>query len=60
MKGPKELKNYVSKMRRWFKDSGRKNGHIPSFAWDDLTIFKLERCKKWKSHRKRKHKSNFE
>lgn len=58
MKGPRELKRYVGKLRKWFKRCGRKNGHIPNYAWDDLLIFKLERCKKNYS-RKSKHKTYY-
>lgn len=43
MKGPRELKRYVSRAR----------AHLKAVHWDDLQIFKLERCKKWrKAHRK--------
>gem|GEM_PF-5463145 len=43
MKGPRELKRYVAKNRKLLK----------SRCWDDLVIFKLERCKKWrKAHRR--------
>lgn len=45
MKGPRELKRYVAIMR---KLHGKKNGVIGSWAFDDLNIFKLERCKKWR------------
>lgn len=37
MKGPRELKQYVSKHRKYLK----------RVRWDDLLIFKLSRCKKW-------------
>jgi hypothetical protein len=36
MKGPRELKRYVAKHRDILK----------AWYWDDLQIFKLERCKK--------------
>lgn len=43
MKGPRELKRYVAKRRALLK----------AIHWDSLTIFKLERCKKWrKAHRR--------
>lgn len=35
MKGPKELKRYVSKHRK----------HLKAIYWDDLFVFKCERCK---------------
>lgn len=38
MKGPKELKLYVSRNRKLMK----------AYHWDDLLIFKMERCKKWR------------
>lgn len=44
MKGPRELKRFVAKHRKYLK----------AVRWDCLTIFKLERCKKWKH--KLKHK----
>lgn len=37
MKGPRELKRYVAKYR----------DELKAGQWDDLLIFKLERCKKW-------------
>jgi hypothetical protein len=37
MKGPRELKRYVAKYRE----------HLKACRWDDLLIFKMERCKKW-------------
>lgn len=39
MKGSKEHKRYVSILR---KLRGKKNGVVPSFAFDDLRLFKLE------------------
>ena len=43
MKGPRELKLYTSRFR----------AHLKACPWDDLAIFKLERCKKWrKAHRR--------
>ena len=42
MKGPHELKRYLSIAR----------DHLQAVHFDDLKIFKLERCKKWrKKHR---------
>lgn len=38
MKGPRELKQYVSRNKKLLK----------AYHWDDLLIFKLERCKKWR------------
>lgn len=37
MKGPREMKRYVAKYR----------DHLKACHWDDLAIFKWERCKKW-------------
>lgn len=37
MKGPRELRRYVSKNRK----------HLKACRWDDLLIFKMERCKNW-------------
>lgn len=37
MKGPKEMKRYISKYR----------DHLEACHWDDLAIFKWERCKNW-------------
>lgn len=37
MKGPKEMKRYVAKYR----------DHLKACHWDDLFIFKCERCKNW-------------
>lgn len=37
MKGPRELKNYVARYKE----------HLKACRWDDLFIFKMERCKKW-------------
>lgn len=52
MKGPRELKRYVSILRK-LRGKGRGNGVLGSWAFDDLRIFKLERCKKWrKAHRR--------
>lgn len=43
MKGPRELKQYMSRNR----------GHLKAVRFDDLLIFKMERCKKWrKAHRR--------
>ncbi len=48
MKGPRELKRYVAVMRSLAAKRGHKNGNIPGSWFDDLKIFKLERCRKWK------------
>jgi len=43
MKGSRELRRYVSRNRKLLK----------AYRWDDLAVFKGERCKKWrKRHRK--------
>ncbi|MGN6772637.1 MAG: hypothetical protein ACTHJQ_22725 [Rhizobiaceae bacterium] len=50
MKGPRELKRYVA-VKRARHHKG--NGVLGSWAFDDLNIFKLDRCKKWrKTHRR--------
>lgn len=42
MKGPRELKRYIARNRKMLR----------AYRWDDLVIFKLEKCKKWrKRHR---------
>lgn len=52
MKGPRELKRYVSLLRSQ-RGKKRRNGVIGSWGFDNLKIFKLERCKKWrKTHRR--------
>ena len=43
MKGPKEMKRYVAKNK----------AHLKAIHWDDLAIFKFERCKKWFKRNKR-------
>jgi hypothetical protein len=43
MKGPRELKRYVAIAR----------DHLRAARFDDLKIFKSDRCKKWrKKHRR--------
>ena len=42
MKGPREMKRYISKHRKELK----------ACHWDDLGIFKFERCKKWFKRKK--------
>lgn len=37
MKCPRELKLYVSRYRK----------HLNAIHWDDLFIFKMEKCRKW-------------
>lgn len=50
MKGPRELKRWIAKVRR---DYGKRNGVIGSWAFDDLWLFKLEQDKKFrKVHRR--------
>lgn len=43
MKGSRELKRYVAKYGK----------HLKACKWDDLMIFKMERCKKWFKRNKR-------
>lgn len=50
MKGPRELKNYVARFRKELK----------AIHWDDLLIFKLQRCKKWFKRDKRIKKEDYE
>ena len=50
MKGPKEMKRYVAKYR----------DHLKAIHWDDLAIFKWERCKKWFKRDKRIKKGDWE
>lgn len=50
MKGPKEMKRYVSKYRE----------HLKQVRWDDLAIFKFERCKKWFKRKKLIDGSEYE
>lgn len=48
MKGPRELKRYMSVLRSLgAKRYKQKNGVVPTSWLDDLKLFKLERCKKW-------------
>lgn len=42
MKGPKEMKRYVAKYRE----------HLKACHWDDMAIFKWEKCKNWFSRSK--------
>jgi hypothetical protein len=49
MKGPKELKHYVSKYRK----------ELNKMRWDDLFIFKMEQCKKWFKRDKRIKQEDF-
>lgn len=49
MKGPRELKRYMAIKR---KNEGKPNGVIPGFFMDDLRLFKLERCKKYRNTRR--------
>lgn len=59
MKGPRELKRYVALMRR-HRGKKRGNGVVGSYAFDDLTIFKLERCKKWRTVSRGRRRFNAE
>mgnify|MGYP003610034809 CR=1 FL=1 len=43
MKGPREMKRYIARNREYLKAG----------FWDDLTLFKFERCKKWFKRNKR-------
>jgi hypothetical protein len=43
MKGPRELKRYIAKNRKLLK----------SRRFDDLLIFKLETCKKYRNQNRR-------
>lgn len=60
MKGPRDLKRYMAVLRRLSKKA---NGVIPGSWMDDLNLFKLERCKKWRKQNRRSrdgylHKDN--
>lgn len=50
MKGPRELKVYVARFRK----------ELNRAHWDDLLIFKLERCKKWFKRNKKISKEEYE
>jgi hypothetical protein len=43
MKGPREFKIYVARNRKMLK----------SYRWDDLEVFKADRCKKWRKRHRR-------
>lgn len=50
MKGPRDLKRYMSMLRSL---GSKKNGVLPGYWMDDLYLFKHENCKKWrKVHRR--------
>lgn len=49
MKGPRELKRFVAKHR----------DYLVACRWDDLLLFKLERCKNWYKRNKRVDLSEF-
>lgn len=52
MKGPREQKRYMAILRSL---SRKGNGVVPASWMDDLKLFKLERCKKWrKAHRRQR------
>lgn len=57
MKGSKDHKRYVSVLRSIF---GKKNGVIPAFVFDDLHIFKLETCRKFRKTNRRPRDGYFE
>jgi hypothetical protein len=50
VKGPRELKLYVSRFRKELNA-----GH-----WDDLLIFKLDKCKKWYKRDKQLYKRELD
>lgn len=50
MKASKEYKRYISVVRSFH---GKKNGVIPAFCFDDMKIFKLETCKKFRKVNRR-------
>ena len=50
MKGPKEMKRWIAKVRR---DCGKRNGVIGAWAFDDLHFFKLEVDKKYRKTKRR-------
>ena len=50
MKGPLELKRYIAKYRN----------HLKAIKFDDLLIFKLERCKKFYNRQKFKRGQSHE
>ena len=52
MKGSRELKRYVAVLRK-LRGKPRGNGVIGSWGFDDLKIFKLERCRKWRNTHRR-------
>ena len=43
MKGPRELRRYVARNRKLLK----------AYHWDDLAVFKAQRCKKWRKRHRR-------
>jgi hypothetical protein len=43
VKGPRALKHYVAKYR----------AHLKAVRWDDLAIFRWERCKKWRKQNRK-------
>lgn len=50
MKGPKEMKRYVAKWRK----------ELNKIGWDDLAIFKWEKCKKWFKREKKISKEDWQ
>jgi hypothetical protein len=49
MKGPRDLKRYVAKHKR----------HIKACHGDDLFLFKMERCKKWRKQNRRSRDGSY-
>ena len=49
MKGPREFKRYVALNRKLLK----------SYRWDDLMVFKADRCKKWRKRSRRPRDGSF-
>lgn len=49
MKGPKQMKKYVSRNRR----------HLKAIYWDDLAIFKWEKDRKWRKQNRRPRDGSF-
>lgn len=56
MKGPRELKRYLSILR---SVRGKRNGVIPAWGMDDLLLFKLERDKKYRKQHRRPRDGNL-
>lgn len=56
MKGPRELKRWIAKTRRY---RGKGNGVIGSWAFDDLWLFRLEQDKKFRKMKRRSRDGYF-